>query len=220
MRMAQLCGEEKPRERLFRLGAESLSVVELLAILLRTGTQGEDVLALASSLLDEWGGLTGLCRADPVELTQKRGLKKAKAATLAAALELGRRMTLNATGEYPDWQLRLSAIVRDARFLDREEINALFLDSGGGVLGEEIISYGGSDGAFLDVPVFFRKAVRLNAVAVVVIHNHPDGALAPSKEDLALTRYIFSGLKALGIRLLAHFIAADGEFFEIPLGAD
>lgn len=65
MRLAQLTGEEKPRERLFRLGAESLSVVELLAILLRTGTRGEDVLALASSLLDEWGGLTGLGRAGP-----------------------------------------------------------------------------------------------------------------------------------------------------------
>lgn len=219
MRLNQLSGEDMPRERLFRYGAESLSVVELLAILLRTGTRGEDVLALASSLLDDLGGLSGLCRAEPMELIQRKGLKKAKGATLVAALELGRRIALNAAYERQDWQLRLRVMARDARFLDREEIRALFLDLRGGILGEDIISYGGLDGAFLDVAVFFRKAVRLNASSVVVVHNHPDGAISPSSEDLALTEHICCGLKVLGIKLLAHFIVANGDLFKIPLGA-
>lgn len=215
MRLAQLTGEEKPRERLFRLGAESLSVVELLAILLRTGTRGEDVLALASSLLDEWGGLTGLGRAGPQELSQRRGLKRAKAATLAAALELGRRSALNGAADRPDWRKRLDLIASDARFIDRELIHALFLDSRDGVISEEVISYGGLDGAFLDAPVFFRKAVRLNACSVVIVHNHPRGETSPSGEDLALTEHIRRGLKVLGLRLTAHFIAARGKIFKI-----
>lgn len=219
MKLAQLSIDDKPRERLLRYGAASLSVVELLAVLLRTGTRGEDVLALASSLLDEHGGLSGLCRADPAELMQRKGLKKAKAAMLTAALELGHRIAIAETGELPAWEMRLTAIARNARFIDREQIHALFLDAGGGVLSEEIISYGGLDGAFLDIPVFFRKAVRLSAHSVVIIHNHPDGEISPSREDLALTEHIRRGLKVLGLKLRAHFIAANGEFFKIPLGA-
>lgn len=220
MRLAQLSGEERPRERLLRLGAESLSVVELLAILLRTGTRGEDVLALAASLVSDLGGLEGLCMADPAEIMQRKGLKKAKAATLTAALELGRRIALNGSADRPDWELRLRAVAQEARFMEREQISALFLDSRGGVLGEEIISYGGLDGAFLDIPVFFRKAVRLNAQSLILIHNHPDGEMSPSGEDLALTEHIRRGLKVLGIKLQAHFITAKGEILKIPQGAD
>lgn len=219
MRLAQLSNDDMPRERLLRNGADSLSVVELIAVLLRTGTQGEDVLALASSILDEHGGIKGLCRTEPAELMQRKGLKKAKAAMLAAALELGRRMAMEEAAELPVWEGRLAAIAKNAQYLDREQIHALFLDARGGVLSEEIISYGGLDGAFLDVPVLFRKAVRLNAHSVVVIHNHPDGEVSPSGEDLALTEYIGRGLKMLGLRLKAHFIAARGEFFKIQAGA-
>lgn len=219
MKLAQLSTSEMPRERLLKCGAESLSAVELIAVLLRTGTRGEDVLALASSLLDEHGGIKGLCRTEPAELMQRKGLKGAKAAILAAALELGRRIAAEDETELSSWEARLAAITRDARFLDREQIHALFLDAGEGVLSEEIISYGGLDGAFLDVPVFFRRAVRLNAHSVVIIHNHPDGEGAPSKEDLALTEHIRCGLKMLGLRLKAHFIAARGEFFKIQPGA-
>lgn len=219
MRLAQLSGDEMPRERLLRLGARSLSVVELLAVLLRTGTRDEDVLALASSLLNEWGGLSGLCRAGPAELMQRKGLKQAKAAALLAVLELGRRIAQEGSGERPLWEQRMNVIARDARFLDREQIYALFLDSRESVLGEEVLSYGGLDGAFLDVPVFLRKAVRLNAHSVIMIHNHPDDEVSPSKDDLALTEHIRRGLKVLGLNLKAHFIAAKGELFEIPLRA-
>lgn len=219
MKLTQLSIEDMPRERLLRHGSASLSVVELLAVLLRTGTLGEDVLALASSLLDEHGGIKGLCRAAPAELMQRKGLKKAKAAILLAALELGRRIAIAEAAELPAWEGRLAAIARDAQFIDREQIHALFLDTAGKVLSEEIISYGGLDGAYLDVPVFYRKAVRLNAYSVVMIHNHPNGETLPSKEDLALTEHVGRGLKVLGLRLKAHFIAARGEFFKITTSA-
>lgn len=219
MKLAQLSIDDMPRERLLRHGSDSLSVVELIAILLRTGTRGEDVLALASSLLDEHGGIKGLCRVEAAELMQRKGLKKAKAAMLIAALELGRRIAIADAVELPAWEGRLAAIARNAQFVDREQIHALFLDAVGSVLSEEIISYGGLDGAFLDVPVFYRKAVRLNAHSVVMIHNHPNGEVSPSKEDLALTEHISRGLQMLGLRLKAHFIAARGEFFKITQGA-
>ena len=101
------------------------------------------------------------------------------------------------------------------RFLDREQICALFLDAGERVIDEEVLSYGGQDGAFLDIPVFYRKAVRLNAYSVVLVHNHPDGAQCASGEDEALTEHVRRGLKLLGIELKAHFIAANGELIEI-----
>ena len=92
MKLSQLSESERPREKLLVLGPDSLSVVELLAILLRTGTKGKDVLEFSAFLLDEWGGLEGLCRAKPSELMQENGLKEAKAATLSAVLELGKRI--------------------------------------------------------------------------------------------------------------------------------
>lgn len=211
MRLAQLAEDERPRERLFSKGPGSLSVVELLAVLLGTGSKGEDVLAFSASLLEEWGGLPGLCRASPLELTQKKGLKKAKAAKLSSALELAKRISALNNEERPEWRSRLAAMAKEIQFSDREQIFALFLDPKDGVLDEEIISYGGQTGAFLDIPVFYRKAVRLNASSVVLMHNHPDGTLHASREDVVLTEKVREGLDLLGIELKCHYIAAAGS---------
>lgn len=215
MRLSQLSEDERPRERLLRCGVESLSLVELLAILLRTGTKNQDVLELSASILNEWGGLTGLCRAEVAELMQKKGLKQAKAAALIAVLELGKRIAQANSKELCDWKICAEQIARRAQFLDREQIHALFLDTKEGVMDEEILSYGGPDGAYLDIPVFYRKAVRLNAYSVVLVHNHPDGAQGPSREDIALTEHVRRGLKLLGVELKAHLIAANGALVQI-----
>lgn len=216
MRLSQLSEDERPRERLFRHGAASLSVVELMAILLGTGTKDQDVLEFSASILSEWGGLAGLCRAEPSELMQKKGLKKAKTALLASVLELGRRIAqANREEEKKSWRHCAEDIAMKLRFLDREQICAVFLDSGENVIDEEVLSYGGQNGAFLDVPVFFRKAVRLNASSIVLIHNHPDGTRCASREDTALTEHVRRGLKLLGMDLKAHLIAAGGSLIQI-----
>ena len=216
MRVSQLPSEERPRERLLDKGPESLSVPELLAVLLRTGIRGESVLEYSTSLLERWGGLEGLCRAKPAELMQEKGLKEAKVATIAAVMELGRRIALLGAADRAGWGVRIREIADATRFSDREEIHALFLDAREKVIDDEVISYGGQTGAFMDVSVFYRKAVRLNSHAVVLVHNHPDGSPFASGEDIKLTEHVRQGLKLLGIRLLGHYIAAGGSLTQVP----
>lgn len=216
MRISQLAADERPREKLLNNGAGSLSVAELLAILMRTGAKGEDVLELSAAILQEWGGLSGLCRASPSELMERRGLKAAKAATLAAVLELGKRIALLNSAGRETWKNKIERIAHDTRFSDRENIFAVFLDARDRVIEDETVSYGGQNGAFLDVPVFFRKAVRLDARSVVLVHNHPDGSKCASREDIALTEHVRQGLKILGMSLKGHYIAADGTLVQVP----
>jgi DNA repair protein RadC len=216
MRVSQLPDEERPRERLLSKGPESLSVPELLAILLRTGTAGEGVLEYAASLLNRWGGLEGLCRARPSELMQEKGLKEAKVATISAVIELGRRIAMVGAADRSSWNARIRELANETRFADREQIFAIFLDAREKVLDDEVISYGGQSGAYMDVSVFYRKAVRLNAHSVVLVHNHPDGSPFASREDVALTEHLRQGLKLLGIGLLGHYIAAGGTLTQVP----
>lgn len=211
--------EEMPREKLLNQGADSLSHAELLAVLLRTGTQGENVLCLSERLLRQFGGLRGLSRATAAELMELNGLKMAKAAALASALELGRRLViLEAEGETDTegWKYRLRTAAFDSLSLEREIIQAFFLDRKQRCLGESELSYGGLSGAYLDLPVFFRQAVRCGASSVVLLHNHPDGTTEPSREDMKLTQYVSESLRLLGIELLDHYIAAEGRLYKVP----
>jgi DNA repair protein RadC len=216
VKLSQLSESERPREKLLVLGPDSLSVIELLAILLRTGTKGKDVLEFSAFLLDEWGGLEGLCRAKPSELMQENGLKEAKAATLSAVLELGKRIAELKDRNMESWKAKIEAIARNTQFYDREQIFAVFLNAKEQVIGEDTISYGGQSGAYLDIPVFYRKAVRLNAYSVVLVHNHPDGSLHASREDIILTDHVKNGLGMLGIKLKGHFVSANGYLKQVP----
>ena len=99
--------------------------------------------------------------------------------------------------------------------MERECIFAFFLNAKDRVLGESVLSYGGISGAYLDLPVFFRQAVRVTAAKVIVLHNHPDGCQRPSREDIALTEHIEQGLRFLGMQLKGHYIAAAGGLFPV-----
>lgn len=215
MDFSQLPHCERPREKLIKYGPESLSLAELLAILLRTGRKGEDVAALSQSLLKRMGGLEGLARASTAELMQEKGLKEAKVASLAAAIELGKRMVLMKSAESASWRRVLLSKALETKYMERECIFAFFLNAKDRVLGESVLSYGGISGAYLDLPVFFRQAVRIMAAKVIVLHNHPDGCQRPSREDIALTEHIEQGLRFLGLQLKGHYIAAGGELFPV-----
>ena len=218
MDFASLHNDERPREKLLRLGPESLSAAELLAVILRTGRHGEDVMALSHGLLSRMGGLEGLARASVAELMQEKGLKEAKAASLAAALELGSRIAVVSAGEKKEWKSRLLSIALETKYSERETIYALFLDARDGLIDEAELSYGGMAGAYLDLPVFFRRAVRAGAYGVVMVHNHPDGSRVASRDDERLTEHVRRALGVLGIKLKRHYIAAGGELF--PIGGD
>ncbi len=216
--MADLPPAERPRERLWEKGATALSLAELLAILLGTGTQHRDVLALAGDLVESFGGVGGLARATATELLAFRGLGKAKAAHVAAALELARRLQkeLLFQGDLSSWRNRLEEIAAHVGHEEREFIYVLLLDRRGHLLGEECLSFGGLEGAFLDMPYLFRRAVRLDAVRLVLAHNHPDGAAEPSREDRELTAHVAQRLPLLGMELEGHFVLARGKCVPVP----
>lgn len=202
---------ERPRERLLRMGPGSLSLQELLAVLLRTGQKGTDVMALAASLLKEYPDERALAGTTATELCGFSGLGSAKAATLLAAIELGRRSWCDGKeNEGAFWQSALKSIERSMSREEREFILALFTDREGRLLGSEKVSFGGLDGAFLDAPYLCRRAVRIGAAGVVLIHNHPDGNPKPSDEDCSLTAAVSRQLKLLGIELVGHFVVAGG----------
>ena len=208
--------EELPREKLLKYGADKLSTAELIAILLRTGTKDINVFDLANKLLAENGGLQGLCRLSALELKSESGIKNAKATTLAAVIELGRRIARLQNGEVREsWQDKLKFQADKMSFLDREEIYVIFLDKHDKVLGEETLSYGGINGAFLDITILYRRAVRAGAHSLVLMHNHPNGLLLASDEDRDLTDNIKTGLKTLEMKLKGHFITAKGEIMQI-----
>jgi len=218
MKISELSSEEKPREKLFRLGVSGLSKAELIALLVGTGSGKMDVLELSNLLLKEYGSIRNLGRASVSELCGFEGIGTAKAATLLAALELGRRAEdipferksegIGIHEELLEWSRKLA-------FEDREYIIALFTGPGGKVMETETLSYGGAEGAFLDTRIFLRKAVRLNAKGVGVLHNHPDGSSKPSTDDVIITDFLRRQFETLGIQFLGHFLSAGENYFEI-----
>jgi DNA repair protein RadC len=211
MSLSSLPLGERPRERLLRMGPGSLSLQELLAVLLRTGQKGTDVMALAANLLKEYPDERALARTTATELCGFSGLGSAKAATLLAAIELGKRSWCDGKeNEGAFWQSTLKSVEKAMIREEREFIMALFTDREGRLLGSEKVSFGGLDGAFLDAPYLCRRAVRIGAAGVVLIHNHPDGNPKPSDEDRSLTAAVSRQLKLLGIELVGHFVVAGG----------
>lgn len=211
----ELPAEERPRERLRLLGVGALSNAELLAIILNTGIRGESVLDVARRLLRDYEGLTGLARADFEDLRRERGLGEAKSAKLKAALELGRRLSVEQPDARP--QVRtpedIYAIAgSDMVALDQEQFRVLVLDTRNRALRTVMLYQGSVNSAQVRVAEVFRDAVRLNAPSIAVLHNHPSGDPTPSSADVSLTVELVRAGQILGIELLDHLIVGHGQF--------
>jgi len=200
-----------PRERLRERGTESLDDVELLALLLRTGARGRPAETLARELLGATG-LHGLARAVPAELERQPGVGPAKAATLLAALELGRRLaqrrlqTGDAIRGPEDVFSHFHARLRDA---PHEQLHLLLLDGRHRLLREAMASRGTLTASLVHPREVFRPALREGAAALVVVHNHPSGDPAPSAEDREVTRRLVQAGALLGVPLLDHVVVAE-----------
>ncbi len=197
-----------------RLGPQALSSAELLAILFGSGSQGRSSLDLAQELLSHYKGLQHLARAPVRELTSLKGLGPAKATTLLAALELGRRAAGDAR-EGSDLVQRLLAWGDRLALEEREFIVALYLDGQDRVIDDGYLSYGGLEGAVLDAPYLLRRALRLDSTSVALVHNHPDGSIQPSQDDRALSEMLARRLRLLGLEFYGHFIAAGSQVVRI-----
>ncbi|MEZ4501844.1 MAG: DNA repair protein RadC [Dehalococcoidia bacterium] len=211
----ELPASERPRERLERLGPQSLTTGELLAILLRTGTRTEDVLQLAQRLLRDSGSLRGLAAADLPTLSSTPGMGSAKATTVAAAFELGRRLALEGddlrpTVNSPADIARL--LQSEMELLPQEELRLLTLDTKHHVLATSTLVRGSVNSAPVRVAEVFREAVRRNATAIAVAHNHPSGDPAPSRDDVRLTESLVEAGRLLDVELLDHVVFGHGRY--------
>jgi DNA repair protein RadC len=210
--------DERPRERLARAGEGALSTAELLAIILRTGVGGENVLAMATRLLSKYSGLPGLARASFAELEAEKGLGKAKTAQLKAALELGRRMLLVAPEDHfvvrsPTDVAQL--LMAEMSHLEQEHFRVLYLDTRNRLMGIETIYVGSLNASHVRVSEVFRDAVKRNCAAIIVVHNHPSGDPSPSPEDVGVTRQLVAAGKLLDIEVLDHLIVGQQRFVSL-----
>ncbi len=211
----ELPADERPREKLRLRGAGSLSTAELLAIILNTGMKGETVIDIAHRLLVEHDGLAGLVRADFEDLRRTRGLGEAKASKLKATLELARRISATQPQERPqikspeDIYLLLGS---EMAVLDQEQLRVLLLDTKNRVTRTVTVYQGSVNSAQVRVAELFRDAVRVNAPAIILVHNHPSGDAEPSRADAQITAEAQKAGDLLGIDVVDHVVIGDGQF--------
>src|SRR4030042_5207690 len=206
--------EDRPRERLAKLGPQALSTAELLAILLRVGMVGETAVQVGQRLLQTFGGLTGIHRASFDELRNQKGIKLAKAAQIKAAIELGRRLVLESPEERPIIHSPAEAaemVQYEMSALEQEELRVMLLDTRNRVQHIETIYRGSVNSSQVRIAEIFKPAIRRNATNLIVIHNHPSGDPTPSPDDIAITRAILQAGELLDVKLLHHIIVGSGR---------
>lgn len=210
--------EMRPREKMQSQGPEALSDGELLAILIRVGGRSESALDLANRLLAQPQGLRFLVEATIEELSRIKGIGLAKASQIKAAVELGRRISLD-RGEIrpvirsPEDVAAL--LMEKMRFLDREHFQVLTLNTKNQVLGIETAFIGSLNSSIVHPREIFKEAIRRSAAALILVHNHPSGDPNPSPEDLAVTRRLQEAGQLLGIEVLDHVIIGDQRFYSL-----
>ena len=209
--------DDRPREKLRNKGPESLSHSELIAILLQNGTRQKSAVELAKEILHLGrNNLSELGRLSIKELMKIKGIGEAKAITIAAALELGRRRQANEILDKPiitdsgSIARYLQALLKDH---DREVFMVMFLNRANKINHTEIISRGGITGTVADPRVILKRALEEDAVSIVLCHNHPSGSLKPSRADEALTQKIKEAARYFDIRVADHVIVSEAGFF-------
>lgn len=211
--------EERPREKALKHGIKSLTNAELMAILFSTGVQGKSVIQLSNEILaDSDGHLSKVARLSVNDFLHRyKGIGKAKALTLLAALELGARSEADAR-TVTDPKVLSSTDAYDImkhhlQKLPHEEFWAMYLSRSGKVIKEVNISRGGTASTVVDVKIIMKHALDNLASSIILLHNHPSGNLIPSIEDDNLTSKISKAAKLLDMQVLDHLIITDGGFY-------
>lgn len=212
MKILDLPEDERPREKLLKQGSASLSDAELLAIFLRTGIAGKSAIDLARELLIAFDGLRGLLQASQSEFCKAKGLGAAKYSQLQAVVEMARRHLL--VGFDRGDAMESPQVVRDylrARMRDfpSEVFVGLFLDNRHRLIRYEELFRGSIDNASVHPREVVRRAIELNAAALILAHNHPSGVAEPSMADIAVTKRLREALQLIDVRLLDHLVVGD-----------
>ncbi len=215
LRISDMPDHEKPRERLRDYGPEALSDAELLAILLRVGVSGSNVVQLSQQLLREYNGWRGLQRTSFQDLQNWHGMGEAKTAQLKSALEIGRRLALMSYEER--FQIKSPSDVAklmqvEMSYLDQEHLRVICVDTKNRVQKIQTIYIGSLNASLVRVGEVFKEAIKLNSAALIIVHNHPSGDPTPSPEDVLMTRQIVDAGQLLDIDVLDHLVIGHGRY--------
>lgn len=205
---------ERPREKLLEQGAAALSDAELLAIFLRTGIAGIDAVSLARQLLQQFGGLKPLLAASQTEFCQARGLGEAKYVQLQAVLELSRRFLqqqLQRETVFSEPELVRKYLTHLLSHEQREVFVVLYLDNQHRMICAEPLFQGTIDASPVYPRIVVQRALKHNAAAVILAHNHPSGVAEPSRADRAITERLTQAMALVDIRVLDHFVVGDAQ---------
>lgn len=216
--MREMPSDDRPRERLERHGVSVLQTAELLAVIIGSGVQGDNAVALSSRLLREFGGLSGLLAADLNLLTAQRGIGRARAMQLLAAFELGRRVGALGTQERPRITTPADAaalVMGELAILRQEQVRVLCLNRKNDVVHQEVVYQGTAFSCILRPAEVFRPAVVRTCPAIVIVHNHPSGDPSPSEDDVTTTRELRRAGELLEIELVDHVIIGEQRYVSL-----
>ena len=217
----EICREERPYEKCEQYGAENLTDAELLAVLLRTGTKGENSLQLAQKILHPdfiQDGILSIHQWSLEQLTGLKGIGKVKAIQILCLSELAKRLSKAEARKQLDFSAPETIAryyMEEMRHRNREVMKLLFLNTKSRFLGENDISVGTVNTTLVSPREIFLEALKKNAVSVILLHNHPSGDPTPSKDDILVTKRVLEAGEILGIDLLDHIIIGDNCFISL-----
>jgi DNA repair protein RadC len=211
--------EEKPREKLQSQGPATLSIKELLAVIMTVGTTKEDLLGMSGRIVNEYGEKNIFAEKDPSKLAKDADIPIVKACQVVACGEIGRRLFDNSFSAFTVVRnaKEVYEYLTDMRNLTKENIRGLYLNSHNRVIRDETISIGTVSSNLMHPREVFQPAIEVNAVSLILAHNHPSGVLAPSDEDVRITEQLVQAGKILGIRVLDHVIITKDGFVSVPV---
>ncbi len=215
--LRDLPNRAKPREKLLAQGPEALTMAELTALLLVTGTTREDVLSLTSRIVRAYGERNVFAERNAAKLSNELTIPLVKACQLVAAGEIGRRLHARASSSFTTIRNARDVYeyLADMRNLPREHLRGLYLNGHNRIIRDEVISIGTVNANLIHAREIFRVAIECNAVALVLAHNHPSGEATPSAEDETVTRQLVAAGRIVGIRVLDHVIIAQNAFTSV-----
>lgn len=218
MKIREMVKDERPREKMAMYGRQTLTNSELLAILIKTGTERRGVLDIADEIIHKSGGIRMLAEYSLEELVAFEGIGRAKACVILAAVELGSRLAASSqitTGRIKDARDVADVFLEKLRYMKKECFESLLLDAKGNIISCELISMGDLMSSPVHPRETFQAAVKRGAAAVILVHNHPSGDPTPSDDDIKITKRLKEAGDILGISVLDHVIVGDGSYVSL-----
>ena len=211
--------EERPVEKLLISGPETLTNAELLAVILRTGTRGENIISLSTRIISEFNGLDGLLDAGINEITSIKGIKNIKASQILAVGELVKRINVLSLIKIEKVISSpndiASLIMKEMSFLKQEVLKLIMLDTKNNIIGIKDVFKGSLNTSIVHRREIFKEAIKKSSSSIIICHNHPSGDPTPSKEDINITIRLKECSKIIGIDLLDHLIVGKNQYVSL-----